>query len=466
MKLSYFYFKVLLVSLCSILLSVVTTGCSESITEPSENSLVSITENNEIAKSYFLKDTTGSFKEFLKNPDENAQLTRTARSAATEDAIITENDLFAALWDSLTEEEKSMVVQNAENATVACDSELALAADSFIGRAVLTGDCAELDNLAVIYGFTAKLQDWFGGVSIPRNMIPESLPDDYPDELPAELVFDKYIKEENWNAVKSFLAYLDSPIDLKTLKAEKTALDSIDTALEEKSRGSVVMTLHDTALRENLGITLKNGTVLLTSSKEKAFVVAGKYVHGGIFCKELFDNRGKKDSVHCVYSAQPADVYDDYPADRKPDRPGYACLDTIYMYTKQQRYATLLPKGWNTNSAATAVAAAKAIYDAKPKYNLPWWEMFCIFNINGLNTSHDLKNDNMYCTKVVYNAWKKADKNLDAETFAGNLVSPDDIYGSCADRYFSITIRILWWSKTYRWKTYSATSNLIETREG
>ena len=126
------------------------------------------------------------------------------------------------------------------------------------------------------------------------------------------------------------------------------------------------------------------------------------------------------------------------------------------MYTKRRKFATLLPKNYS-DSAAAAVSTAKSVfYDQKPEYDLPWWEMFYIGN-----TSHDGSDDHTYCTKVVYTAWEKEGKNLDGNTFAGNLVTPDDIYGSSVNKYFTITITFLWWSKSWKIQTYSATSNLL-----
>ncbi len=119
--------------------------------------------------------------------------------------------------------------------------------------------------------------------------------------------------------------------------------------------------------------------------------------------------------------------------------------------------ATLLPKNYSSAAAEKAVNTAKTVYyDAKPEYLLPLWEA-----LNIGNTSHDETAKNTYCSKVVYTAWNKAGTNLDGNTFAGNIVSPDDLYGSAFNRYRSMTIRILWWTKTWTWQTYSATSNVL-----
>lgn len=104
----------------------------------------------------------------------------------------------------------------------------------------------------------------------------------------------------------------------------------------------------------------------------------------------------------CIYST--TDDAKKSPSDIIPDRPGYTCLDTIYMYTKQKRVAAILPKNYSLEKGKQA-----ANY---------------------------------------------------AETFAGCLVSPDDLYSSAFDRYAAIKIKILWWSKTWKYKIYSARSNI------
>ena len=61
------------------------------------------------------------------------------------------------------------------------------------------------------------------------------------------------------------------------------------------------------------------------------------------------------------------------------------------------------------------------------------------------------------CCFVV---WKNAGVDLDGDTFAGNLVTPDDIYSSSYNHYFTFTLKILWWTKTWVKQTYTATSNV------
>ena len=110
----------------------------------------------------------------------------------------------------------------------------------------------------------------------------------------------------------------------------------------------------------------------------------------------------------------------------------------------------------NEDKAATAVNTAKTVfYDPKAAYNLPWWEIAFLGD-----TSHNGTNEFSYCSKVAYTSWKKAGSDLDGNTFAGNLVTPDDIYSSSYNHYFTFTLKILWWTKTWEIQTYTATSNV------
>ena len=248
-------------------------------------------------------------------------------------------------------------------------------------------------------------------------------------------------------------------ITAKKLKREAAKLP-VPVPSRNIARASGVVDHYTTTLKDNLGETLVDGAVLLESSREKAYYVVGTYAHGGIFSKERFEEGDGSDAAHCVYTAQP-NAYQGFPQDMQPDRPGYACLDTLFMYTRQRRYAVVLPKSYTAARAKEAVNIAKTrFYDHKPPYSLPITEIFGIGN-----TSHDMTSCNTYCTKVAYTAWKSVGHDLDSNVFAGNIITPDDIYGSTINRYFSITIIFLWWSKTYTWQTYAAAGDLIEVRE-
>ncbi len=419
---------------------------------------------NEVSRTYFSKDTTKNFKKFLQNPEENVRKIRAVRSENVADtSTVSEGELFASLWESLTTEEKQMLYTNPDKVVVQCDSHLTVSEDSLVARYVRSKSADLLGEMVVVYGFNARLNDLFNGKTLPLSLLPEKFLDNSIKDVPAVPVFDKYIKEGNWDVVDSCLEYLDYPISLADLQKES---EKLLVGMNEQNivRASGVIDSNDKdPLRVDLGKTLVDGAVLLESFKDKAFYVAGKYSHGGIFSKELFDKGDGSDGTRCVYTAQPKKKkYKGTAEYIMPDRPGYACLDTIFMYTKFQRYAVILPKGYTDSNAKKAVNTAKTVfYDPKPEYKLPLWEVFFPW----YDTSHDMTNKNTYCTKVVYTAWKSAGKDLDSNVFAGNLVSPDDIYGSTINRYKTIKVKSSKWSKTYTLQVYKATADLIDARE-
>lgn len=416
--------------------------------------------DNEVSRTYFTKDTTKNFKIFLRNPEENVRKIRAVSiENAADTSAIPEDELFAGLWETLSEEEKQMLCDNPDKATVQCGAHITADNGSAIVRSVHSKNGDLLGEIAAVYGFTAKLNDVFKDKTLPVSLLPESFSDISVQDVPAVPVFDKYIKEGNWYAVETFLEYLDYPVSIADLKRDAEKLPE-GLSGRNSFRASGVVGHYHNALKDKLGETLADGAVLLECSRKKAYYGFGTYSHGGIFSKELFKNGPRTDATHCVYTAQP-DSYAGFPQDMMPDRPGYGCLDTLLMYTKQRRYAVILPKGYTAEGAKKAVHIAKTrFYDPKPKYNLPIAEIFRIGN-----TSHDMTNRNTYCTKVVYTAWKSAGKNLDSNVFGGNIITPDDIYGSTINRYFSITLRFFKWSKTYTWQTYKAAGDLIEAGE-
>ena len=422
-------------------------------------------KENQIEKNYFTKDVKNGFLNFLEDPDSKTQMHRSVISS-TSNQELSEEEMFAGLWDSLTEEEKEKVLENSDEVKISFDASISFDADSSIGRSVLSGDNTDLENMSILYGFTHQLKDWFNEQYVNSNILPLELELSTDFEVPVAQVLEYCIQNEKWDVAEEVLNSIQTEVTLKDLKELAKKVNKInDTSIVSTARTSACMGYLQNPIRKNVGETLKDGTVLLTLSKKKAFVVAGDWVHAGIFSKEAFKTNGSNDAAHCVYSAQPNDLYDaedldeDFPVNMRPDRKGSSCLDTIYLYTRQKKFATILPKNYEDGNGTNAVNTAKNIFykpKPAPAYNIPEAEFFYIGN-----TSHDETNSNTYCSKVVYTAWKKNGVNLDGNTFAGNLVSPDDIYGSTANRYFTITVSIFGWSKTWTWKTYSATSDLI-----
>ena len=435
----------------------VLAGCGQNIEFARPE--VAVNNDNQVAVAYHNKDVSQGFREFLKNP------AASSRSALEDGTATPEEMAFAQLWDSLTEEERRLMVENADSVEIRQDSYIAVDAESQAGRNALAGDTADLEAAAARYGFVARLEDWCGGMTVPASLVPGELGEELAAqgavEVPAAILLEQYVQSKDWETVARILSHLGDPVSLSAMKNEAALLDEALNRLQSDrggNRASSVLDYRENPLRENVGWSLPDGAVLLTSCREKPFIITGQWGHAGIFSKDDYVHNGNHDGVYSVYSAQP-NKYKKFPANMQPDRPGYACMDTVYMYTKQIRFAALKPKSYSVTKAKAAVSDAKRIfYDTWPTYFLPLWE---IVPFPFFDTSHDLSRRNTYCSKVPYTAWRLQGVNMDSNTFAGNLVAPDDLYGSIYDRYKSFTIRFLWFSKTWRWKSYSAQSDLF-----
>lgn len=415
------------------------------------------TENSIIKKCYS-KDFSSDFLAFLNgNPEESVSVHRSAVPADNENKL-TKEEIFARIWESLTDEEKEQLLANSSETTMSFENSIGIDKDTEIGRAILDGDSFELEQTAKRYSLIYKLEDNFDNQYISAKFAPETLEISQDEIVPVVQIIEYYIQNELWENVEEILREVDSQITVKELKQDYNSMIDYDFS-NTVSRSSMIVDYKENALVNNLGKQLPDGAVLLMCSHQNAFVIAGDWVHAGIFSKKKYNDK-EGDASLCVYTAQP-DIYQKFPENMQPDRPGHACLDRVFMYTRQKRIAAILPKNYSTTKAEYAVDNAKRIfYDTNANYSLPVNEFFYIGD-----TSHDETNKNTYCSKVVYTGWKKAGVNLDSKTFAGNLVSPDDLYGSSFDRYASVTVRVLWWSKTWTWKSYSATSDIILKKE-
>ncbi len=415
------------------------------------------TENSIIKKCYS-KDSSSDFLAFLNdNPEESVSAYRSAFSTNNENRL-TKEEIFVQIWETLTDEEKNQLLENASEVTMCFENSIGVDKDSDIGRAILNGDSLELEETAKRYGLIFKLDDYFGNKYISARFLPEVFGLSQNEMIPVVQTIEYCMQNDLWEDIDRILRELESQILMEDLKKEYNLIQYEQNS-RDNCRAAAVIDYKENALINNLGSQIPDGTVLLMCSKKKAFGIAGNWLHAGIFSKKRYDNK-KGDASLCVFSAQP-DQYQDFPENMQPDRPGYACLDTVFMYTRQKKVAAILPKDYTSTKAEYAVDNAKKIfYDSHAKYKLPYNEFFYLGN-----TSHDETNENTYCSKVAYTGWKKAGVNLDANTFAGNLVSPDDIYGSSFDRYASVTVSFFCWSKTWTWKTYSATSKRLLTKE-
>ena len=429
-----------------------------------ENNEINITENS-IEKVYYKKDSTNEFKDFLKLPEIQKNNFRSMEN----DKHLTNEDLFSLMWQDLSEEEKTQLIENSGEVYLQIESGLEVPIENEISKSVLNGNTNELDFLAANFSFSEHLKDWFGNTVISIDLLPEEYfpkVEDYKalENILLANVIENLSYNENWNIIKKILTELCSDISVSMIKKEYEKIKELDSEQNQSnaSRAALVTDFYYTSLADNFGATLNDGTVLLTAGKKKAFIIAGNWTHAGIFSRDAYLRNGGIDSAHCVYTAQPDDAKNG-PSDVIPDRPGYTCLDTIYMYTKQKRMAAILPKNYSIGKGKAAVNYAKNIfYDAKEKYCISAWELFLPDFMSSMDTSHNEKSDFPYCSKVAYTAWKKAGEDIDAETFAGCLVSPDDLYSSSFDRYKTFTIGFLFWSKTWKYKVYSATSNVVK----
>ena len=407
-----------------------------------------IDENNNVIINYYQKDAKGSLVSFLEQGEP-------VQARNLNESDFTEADCLAMLWQELSDEQKELVRKNIDDAQITKELYLKLDGGESISRALNAGDSSEVDRIKRIYALEERVKDAYSCYQVPIEMAKINNTNGINQDINADVVILKLGKENDWEGLQEVLSYINMKEDYNNLKTEFSELYLYENNTSRSLSRSSGDKYKENALMKDVGKQLKNGEIIITNSASKAFIL-GDWMHAGIFSEKNFINKGGNDGVHCVYTAQPDD-YDNFPENMKPDNPGYACMDTIYMYTKQHKFCTLVPKAWSSDIAEKAVKYAKEeFYDKEPEYNLPWWEML----LPVLNTSHDLTSSNVYCSKVAYSAWASQGVNLDSNTFAGNLVSPDDLHDSTISRYGSFTICIPFFSYTWTWTIYEAQANL------
>ena len=411
--------------------------------------------DGEVSLDYHNKDLSQDFLSFLESP---VKSTAISRNAGLDNNIRGETDCFTLLWDSLSEKEKNDVLQNLDSLEMDGIMTISTELDTPTGRAAASNENVDMETFGALLSFHEKLKDWLGETKIPSNLTPEIydiIGIDGIELLSAVGVIELLLPNDDWKSVDSVLSYLNYPIELKDIKKNYEEVERILNLQSERSERGASKNFRDGPAVTDLGKKLKDGSVLLTVDSSSAYFIIGDWAHAGIFSQDAYEKNGLNDKALCVYTAQPEKAAD-YPDGLRPDRPGYTCFDTVAHYTYQKKVAVILPKNYDGDKAVTAVNTAKTVfYDPKVKYWLPVNEFFLLGD-----TSHDGTNKNSYCSKVAYTSWKKAGVDLDGETFGGFLVTPDDIYSSSYNHYFTITLKILWWSKTWKIQTYSATSNV------
>lgn len=439
------------VFVCCLVIPLFFLGCNNHISVYGNKVHVA---DGEVSLDYHNKDLSQDFLSFLESP---VKSTANFRSADADDEL-DETDYFAMIWDSLSEEEKNDVMQNLDSLQMEGVMSIATEVDTPAGRAAANNENVDMETLGVLLSFKEKLKDWIGDTKIPSNLTTEiaNLMSFNEIEFVSSIgIIELLIANNDWDSIDSVLAYLNYPIELKDIKKNYEEVEKILSLQSEHAERSASKNFRAGPAVTDLGKKLKDGSVLLTVDGSSAYFIVGDWAHAGIFSKKAYEKNGLKDTAFCVYTAQPEKAAD-YPDGLRPDRPGYTCFDTVAHYTYQRKVAVILPKNYDGDKAATAVNTAKTVfYDPKAAYNLPWWEIAFLGD-----TSHNGTNEFSYCSKVAYTSWKKAGSDLDGNTFAGFLVTPDDIYSSSYNHYFTFTLKILWWTKTWEIQTYTATSNV------
>lgn len=232
---------------------------------------------NQVSKEYYSKDVSKSFSDFLKNPEE---ITRNYRNALieNEERELTEEEMFAGLWDSLTEEEKQTVIENSDSVELSLNGIVAVDETSSVGRAALTGNFSGLDNIASMYGFMQKLNEWFKDYTISQNLLPECLRFDMTENVPLVQVIEYCVQNELWSDIEQILSNIDTNITSEQLKKEYELFNYSSNKLKSSNRASILVGYEDEELAKDFGDDLYDGSVILTSPKEKAFLIAGNLV--------------------------------------------------------------------------------------------------------------------------------------------------------------------------------------------
>jgi hypothetical protein len=115
-----------------IVVVLVMQGCSM-LNQPDQQSVESV--DGKVMVNYYSKNAGESFVGFLKNP----VATVPSRSVLEpgEYVEISDEELFASLWGSLTDEERADLLENVDTAEVEINDAIGADADSEAGRALL-----------------------------------------------------------------------------------------------------------------------------------------------------------------------------------------------------------------------------------------------------------------------------------------------------------------------------------------
>jgi hypothetical protein len=443
---------VICVLLAGITVFTVIQGCSF-FDVPEGNYTV---DGDQVGLTYYSKDATNNFMAFLQNPKSVSP----ARNVSDPDdpVEVTDADGFAGLWAALTEEERAQILANPGAINLEIDESVSVSADSELGRAITARNARTISELTGRFEIIAQLKDWFQDKEVPYTYA--GIESGIVETVSANMAVQKLLAENDMEGVAAILHYFDMGDRFDTLKTRWEAVtvvaDEDASGQRSAARASLGGAAYSTALYTNLGATLQDGDVLVMSRTGSAYI-SGTYNHAGIFSINAYRNStNRNDGIRCVYTAQPT-ASKDFDSSLRPDRPGYACLDTISLYTLQNKAAVIRPRSYTEAKAETAVKHAKEVfYDKNIYYWLPVNEA-----LNIGNTSHNDTFD-AYCSKVVWHAWKKAGVDLDAKNFVGNLIAPDELYDSSYNWYTTYTIKFFnIVIKSWTEQTFAATSNVV-----
>jgi hypothetical protein len=443
------------VLLAGITVFTIMQGCSF-FDIPAENKSANGDQAGLSELTYYSKDATSNFMAFLQNPKPASS----ARSVLEpgDSVEVTDTDIFAGLWAALTEEERARVLANPEAVSVEIDESISADADSELGRAIKARNAGTISELTVRFKFFAQLKDWFQDKEVPYTYA--GIESGLVETVSANLAVQRLLSENDMEGAAAILHYLDMDDrfdDLKTGWEAFTASANEDSPGQRSVARSASGASYSTALYTNLGATLQDGDVLVMSRDGKADAYAGTYDHAGIFSQEIYNKKiTQGDKAQCVYTAQPSNTKDNSP-NVQPDRPGYACLDTVFIYTLQKKAAVIRPKNYTAAKAEKAVKYAKdAFYDMNRWYFPPALEFLYIGDSSHTDTI------TAYCSKVAWHAWNKAGVDMDARNGHGNFIVPDKLYDSSINRYIYGCIK-LFGKVIVEWSipTYSATSNVV-----
>ena len=190
-------------------------GCKQNLSERYSSKIGDIEiSKDSVSKKYYTKDVSKDFSSFLNNPQNYS-----SRAAENEES---ENSVFIEMWNN----EKEMLINNADRIEVSKDFLLSIENDTPIGRAVLSGDTTEIDLVAAVYSFNEWLIDYFGNIKVDLSLLKKEF-NDYTELVPVNLAIDYFSKLARWDDVENILNLINSEITVKEIQAKYNELEAV-----------------------------------------------------------------------------------------------------------------------------------------------------------------------------------------------------------------------------------------------